>query len=125
MTLRDTALKLIQKEWKRLTPVQKTAQGSDVGEPGQLISLGIPFCKPKLIIQQEGRRETLERGRKHSLEFVLRNQTKYPLYPKEILGDDYLRTLFGPGEGTKLSYNILTLSYEYQFIPLSISAVLV
>lgn len=63
--------------------------------------------------------------KKHSLEFVLRNQTKYPLYPKEIVGDDYLRTLFGPGEGTKLSYNILTLPYEYQFISLSVSAVLV
>ena len=32
---------------------------------------------------------------------------------------DYLRALFGPGEGTKLNYNILTLSNEYHFISLS------
>lgn len=70
-----------------------------------------------------------EKPWRKTLEFVFQNQTKYPLYPKQIknmhfvsLGYDYLRTLFGSGEETKLSY-ILTLSYKYQFISLSISAV--
>lgn len=70
MTLKNEALKLIQMEWKPLSPAL------DVGELWQLISLETYFCKPKLLIQHEGRRKTLERRKKKNpLGFVLQNQS--------------------------------------------------
>lgn len=88
------------------------------------------FGKPKLIIQHEWRRQTLERGKKTSTGIHPPKSDKVSSVSTVatenlfcILSYDYLKNLFGPGKGTKVSYNLFTLSYEYQFISLSISAV--
>lgn len=45
---------------------EDTIQRCDVGELKQLISRMVPFCKPKFIIQHEGKRTTLGREKKTS-----------------------------------------------------------
>lgn len=71
----------------------------------------------------------MERGEKeHPLVFVLQNQSILHIQSRYrgftlYFEFDYIRALFGSGEGTKLNYNILTLSNEYQFTSLSKSAV--
>ena len=87
------------------------------------------FCKPKLIIQyEEGRRKILGLGwGEEPTGIFLQNQSslfiqsRYRGFTTLCFEFDYLRALSGPGKGTKLSYNILTLSNEYQFISLSTS----
>ena len=92
--------------------------------PGNSISVN---PNSSFNMRREGEKSLWGRGGEEPTGIFLQNQSilfiqsRYRGFTTLCFEFDYLRALSGPGKGTKLSYNILTLSNEYQFISLSTS----